>query len=61
VLYGRVGVELYALFNVALDEHMFSFTPGHFTPSKGSPIPTRWKAVRGWGVGGGAVIILENV
>ena len=42
--YGTVGVQLYALFNVALDEHMFIFTPGHFTPGKGSPIPTRWKA-----------------
>jgi len=49
-----VGVQLYALFSMALDEHVFSFTPGHFTPGKGSPLPTRWKAA-------GAVPVLENV
>ena len=52
--YGRVGVQLYPLFNVLLDEHVFRFTPGHFTPGKGSPVPTRWKA----GVGGVGVAVL---
>jgi hypothetical protein len=39
-----VGVQFCALLNVALDEHVFSVTLGHFAPGKGSPIPTRWKA-----------------